>query len=221
MSMPGRRSPPYACPHPARVERVSGMARGAAPYVLAAALHAACFAWPCTALAQRAAPGAASSASAANPPADSQSSPAQREQSDEQRLFGGPSSAGGSPYSANPYSSNGASPDDEEDALTNEKHMHVFAPSSYGASGTSAEGGRETSRGGRTITSGSRIGPNGISRAGNALNNRTASSGHRTTAGYDYGASQTSPNAHVYGNPYSNPYGSPGESAAELYKSPW
>ena len=219
--MLARRSLSDACPPPAREARAGGMARGAAPYVLAAALHAACCAWPCTALAQRTAPGGASSASAVDQPANSQSSPAQREPSDEQRLLGGPSSAGGSPYSANPYRSDGASPDDEEDALTNEKHMHVFAPSSYGASGTSAAGGRDASRGGRPITSGSRIGPNGISRAGNALNKSTGSSGHRTAAGYDYGASQTSPAAHMYGNPYSNPYESPGESAAQLYKSPW
>lgn len=187
---------------------------------VAAALVAACVAWPCTALAQRAATGAAST-TASEQTGDTMSSAVSREKSDEQRLLGGPGSSGSNPYSANPYTSNGASPDDAEDALTNEKHMHVTVPSDAAASGASASGGGNVSRTGRIATSASRIGTNGISRAGNALANGTGSSGHHAAAGYDYGASQTSPTAQVYGSPYSNPYTSPREAAEQLYKSPW
>ncbi|WP_028216108.1 hypothetical protein [Paraburkholderia oxyphila] len=189
------------------------------PNMLAAALVAACLAWPCMALAQRAAPGSAS-ATPGEQTGDTLSSTVSREKSDEQRLLGSPGSSGSNPYSANPYSTNGASPDDAEDALTNEKHMHIVTPSDAAASGASATGGG-VSRTGRVATSASRIGKNGISRAGNALANGSGSSAHRGTAGYDYGASQTSPTAQVYGNPYSTPYTSPGEAAEQLYKSPW
>ncbi|SDB83385.1 hypothetical protein [Paraburkholderia lycopersici] len=195
----------------------------AAPFVLAAALQAACAAWPCAALAQRSATGA-SSAAASDRQDDSLSSAVRRGKSDEQRLLGAPRTSG-NPYSANPYSSDGASPDDARDALTNEKHMRIVTPSDYYAtSGASATGGgrSDASGNGRRVTGNSRIGANGISRAGNAMTKGSGARGHQAaTAGYDYGASQTSPTAQVYGNPYSNPYGSPEETNAELYKSPW
>ena len=221
--MPGfdRRSfPPIA--HAAHAR---SMFRGAAPYVLAAALQAACAAWPCAALAQRA-PDTASSASSSDR-GDTLSSAASRQKFDEQRLLGGPSSSG-NPYSANPYASDGASPDDAEDALTNEKHMHVVPPGDKPASDASGSGGRDarsdaSSRSaGGGVRSHSRIGANGQSRAGNAVARNAAGTGGRhASAGYDYGASQTSPTAQVYGNPYGSPYGSPDEPNATLYKSPW
>ena len=204
---------------------VHGTLRNAAPYVLAVALQAACAAWPCAALAQRA-PSTASSASSGKQ-GDTMSSAASREKADEQRLLGGPSSSG-NPYSVSPYTSNGASPDDAEDALTNEKHMHVVPPGDKAASDASASGGRydradaSSRSGGGSVRSHSRIAANGQSRAGNAVARNTAGSGGRhASAGYDYGASQTSPTAQVYGNPYGSPYGSPDQPNSILYKSPW
>ncbi|QGZ53854.1 hypothetical protein [Paraburkholderia acidiphila] len=200
-----------------------------APYVLAAALQAACAAWPCAVFAQSAPSGTSgtstsgSSATANDPSSqgDTLGNAVQRQQLDEQRLLGGPGTSD-NPYSVTPYSSNGASPDDAQDALTNEKHMHVVTPGDYAASEANASGGRgSASRSGGTS---SRIGSNGRSRAGNAVARGSAgisSGGHRSSAGYDYGASQTSPTAQVYGNPYSSPYGSPDQSSSELYKSPW
>ncbi|MCP3722050.1 hypothetical protein M3I53_02730 [Paraburkholderia sp. CNPSo 3272] len=207
------------------------------PYVFAAALQAACAAWPCAVFAQAATYGAATGGSPAAASAQSSQSgrddaPAnavQRQQLDEQRLLGGPGTSD-NPYSVTPYSSNGASPDDARDALTNEKHMHVVPPGDYAASAASANGGRgdrsssASSAGGRGAANHSRIGANGMSRAGNAVARSTGGSGagsKRSAAGYDYGASQTSPTAQVYGNPYGSPYGSPDQSNSELYKSPW
>ncbi|HKR41982.1 MAG TPA: hypothetical protein VJU59_20315 [Paraburkholderia sp.] len=204
-----------------------------APYVLAAALQAACAAWPCALYAQNAAYGAGAggspaAASAQSSQGDTHTSAVQRQQQDEQRLLGGPGTSD-NPYSVTPYSSNGASPDDARDALTNEKHMHVVTPGDYAASAASANGGRgDRSSASRAGGSGganhSRIGANGMSRAGNAVARSTGgggAGGKRSTAGYDYGASQTSPTAQVYGNPYASPYGSPDQSNSELYKSPW
>ncbi|WP_321895673.1 hypothetical protein [Paraburkholderia heleia] len=199
------------------------------PYGIAAALQAA---WPCAVFAQNAPYGAATdssptAASAQSSQGDTPASPAQRQQSDEQRLLGGPRMSSGSPYSVTPYNSDGASPDDAEDALTNEKHMHVVTPGDYAASAAAANGGRGNDRSGASGRSGtsSRIGPNGRSRAGNAVarsSGGTPAGAHRSAAaGYDYGASATSPTAQVYGNPYASPYGSPDQSNAELYKSPW
>lgn len=204
-----------------------------APFVVAAALQAACAAWPCAVFAQDAPYGAQTSGSPAT--AGSRAAqggapttgPVERQQSDEQRLLGGPSMSSGSPYSVTPYSSNGASPDDAEDALTNEKHMHVVTPGDYAASAATANGGRGNDRSSASGRSGagSRIGSNGRSRAGNAVARNSAGTpagAHRSTAaGYDYGASATSPTAQVYGNPYASPYGSPDQSNSELYKSPW
>ncbi|WP_069267803.1 hypothetical protein [Paraburkholderia nodosa] len=204
-----------------------------APYVLAAALQAACAAWPCAAFAQNApygaggSPATVSDQSRQGSQGDTRTGAVQRQQQDEQRLLGGPGT------SDNPYSSNGASPDDARDALTNEKHMHVVTPGDYAASAVSANGGRgdrssTSSAGGRGAANHSRIGANGMSRAGNAVARSTGGAGAggpagkgRSTAGYDYGASQTSPTAQVYGNPYGSPYGSPDQSNSELYKSPW
>ncbi|MCP3714264.1 hypothetical protein [Paraburkholderia sp. CNPSo 3281] len=207
-----------------------------APYVLAAALQAACAAWPCAVFAQNAAygaatggsPAAASDQSRQSSRGDTPANAVQRQQLDEQRLLGGPGTSD-NPYSVSPYSSNGASPDDARDALTNEKHMHVVTPGDYAASAASANGGRgdrssASSAGGRGATNHSRIGANGMSRAGNAVARGTSgggAGGKRSAAGYDYGASQTSPTAQVYGNPYGSPYGSPDQSNSELYKSPW
>ncbi|MEX3983534.1 hypothetical protein AB4Y45_31640 [Paraburkholderia sp. EG287A] len=207
-----------------------------APYVLAAALQAACAAWPCAVFAQSATYGAATGGSPAAASDQSRqgntlSNAVQRQQQDEQRLLGGPGTSD-NPYSVTPYSSNGASPDDARDALTNEKHMHVVTPGDYAASAVSANGGRgdrssASSAGGRGAANHSRIGANGMSRAGNAVARSTGggggggAKGSRSTAGYDYGASQTSPTAQVYGNPYGSPYGSPDQSNSELYKSPW
>lgn len=189
-----------------------------APYVLAAALQAACAAWPCAVLAQNAPSGVRTggSSATASDQGDTLTNAVQRQRLDEQRLLGGPSTSG-DPYSVTPYNSNGASPDDAQDALTNEKHMHVVTPGDYAASAANATGGR----GDRGSASGSgRIGSNGRSRAGNAMA-KHSTGGHRSTAGYDYGASETSPTAQVYGKPYNNPYGSPDQSNSELYKSPW
>ncbi|MEM5399438.1 hypothetical protein [Paraburkholderia unamae] len=208
-----------------------------APYVLAAALQAACAAWPCAVFAQNGPYGAGGSPAAASDQGsqgsqgDTHTSAVQRQQQDEQRLLGGPGSSD-NPYSVTPYSSNGASPDDARDALTNEKHMHVVTPGDYAASAASANGGRgdrssASSAGGRGAANHSRIGANGMSRAGNAVARSTGggggggAKGSRSTAAYDYGASQTSPTAQVYGNPYGSPYGSPDQSNSELYKSPW
>ncbi|WP_321961021.1 hypothetical protein [Paraburkholderia sp. J7] len=190
-----------------------------APYVLAAALQAACAAWPGALVAQNA-PSGGSSANAKyqSSQGDTLTNAVQRQKLDEQRLLGGPGTSD-NPYSATPYSSNGASPDDAQDALTNEKHMHVVTPGDYAASEASASGGR-SGRGGAS----SRIGSNGRSRAGNAAARSPAGNpagSHRASAGYDYGARETSPTAQVYGNPYSNPYGSPDQANSELYKSPW
>jgi hypothetical protein len=210
------------------------------PYVLAAALQAACAAWPCAVIAQNApygagaggSPAAASDQSSQGSQGDTHSSAVQRQQQDEQRLLGGPGSSD-NPYSVTPYSSNGASPDDARDALTSEKHMHVVTPGDYAASAASANGGRgdrsgASGGGGGSSASHSRIAANGMSRAGNAVARSTGGGGggsgagrNRSTAGYDYGASQTSPTAQVYGNPYASPYGSPDQSNSELYKSPW
>jgi hypothetical protein len=200
-----------------RAAHTAGVARRAAPYVLAAALQAACAMWPCAAHAQQqGAPGA--SAAPLNDRQDSTlSAAARQEKSDEQRLLGAPGSSD-NPYSATPYRSNGASPEDAEDALTNEKHMHVNVPT--GDSGASGARGAASS-GGRPVTSRSRIGPNGISRAGNAVTQATSAGGRKGAAGYDYGASATSRSAKIYGNPYGNPYASPDEANAQLYKSPW
>jgi hypothetical protein len=208
-------SPLAVCARAARTANAAGAARRAAPYVLAAALQAV---WPCAAIAQQHdAPGASSVP--VNDRQDSTlSAAARQEKSDEQRLLGGPSTSG-NPYSATPYSSNGASPDDAEDALTNEKHMHVNVPT--GDSAASGVRGAASGGGGRPVTSRSRIGPNGISRAGNAVTQATSAGGRKGAAGYDYGASATSPTAKVYGNPYGNPYASPDEANAQLYKSPW
>ncbi|WP_322030757.1 hypothetical protein [Paraburkholderia sp. J76] len=196
-------------------------------YTFAASLQAACAAWPCAVLAQNAPYGAATGGSSlggtsvtAGSRSNTAASPAQRQQLDEQRLLGGPSTSSGSPYSMTPYKSNGASPDDAQDALTNEKHMHVVTPGDYAASAARASGGRSDRSGG----AGSRIGSNGRSRAGNAVARGSAGTpagGRRSSAGYDYGASQTSPTAQVYGNPYGSPYGSPDQSNSDLYKSPW
>ncbi|MEX3915824.1 hypothetical protein AB4Y43_06205 [Paraburkholderia sp. BR10872] len=209
-----------------------------APYVLAAALQAACAAWPYAAFAQNAPYGAGGSPAAASDQShqgsqgDTRTGAVQRQQQDEQRLLGGPGTSD-NPYSVTPYSSNGASPDDARDALTNEKHMHVVTPGDYAASAVSANGGRgdrnsTSSAGGRGAANHGRIGANGMSRAGNAVARSTGGAGAggpagkgRSTAGYDYGASQTSPTAQVYGNPYGSPYGSPDQSNSELYKSPW
>ncbi|MEX3688686.1 hypothetical protein AB3X91_38415 [Paraburkholderia sp. BR14263] len=209
-----------------------------APYVLAAALQAACAAWPYAAFAQNApygaggSPATASDQSRQGSQGDTRTGAVQRQQQDEQRLLGGPGTSD-NPYSVTPYSSNGASPDDARDALTNEKHMHVVTPGDYAASAVSANGGRgdrssTSSAGGRGAANHSRIGANGMSRAGNAVARSTGGAGAggpagkgRSTAGYDYGASQTSPTAQVYGNPYGSPYGSPDQSNSELYKSPW
>ncbi|MCP3707417.1 hypothetical protein M3I54_10545 [Paraburkholderia sp. CNPSo 3274] len=206
-----------------------------APYMFAAALQAACAAWPCAVLAQNAPPGtatggspaAASGQSSQSTQGDTLSNAVQRQQLDEQRLLGGPRTSG-NPYSVTPYNSNGASPDDAQDALTNEKHMHVVTPGDYAASAASASGGSDrgsaSSGGGRSAANHSRIGSNGMSRAGSAVTRSTAGGGargSRSTAGYDYGAAQTSPTAQVYGNPYSSPYGSPDQSSSDLYKSPW
>ena len=187
-----------------------------APYVLAAALQAACAAWPCAVFAQNAPPGAPTggSSATASDRGNTLTNAVQRQQLDEQRLLGGPRTSG-NPYSVTPYNSNGASPDDAEDALTNEKHMHVITPGDYAASAANATGGR-----GDRGSASSRIGPNGRSRTSNAVAKNSVG-GHRSSAGYDYGASETSPTAQVYGKPYSNPYGSPDQSNSELYKSPW
>ena len=207
-----------------------------APYVFAAALQAACAAWPCAVLAQNAPPGTATGGSRAaasyqgsqSNQGDTLTNAVQRQKLDEQRLLGGPGTSD-NPYSVTPYSSNGASPDDAQDALTNEKHMHVVTPGDYAASAASANGGRgasssASSGGGRSASNHSRIGANGMSRAGNAVAKSTGgggAGGSRSTAGYDYGARQTSPTAQIYGNPYGSPYGSPGQSSSDLYKSPW
>ena len=209
----------------AHAAHVSGKIWGAAPYVLAAALQAACAAWPCAALAQRA-PDTSSSASSSDR-GNTLSSAASRDKFDEQRLLGGPRSSG-NPYGVSPYTSDGASPEDAEDALTNEKHMHVVPPGDKAASDASASGGRlvrsdasSGSAGGGARSHG-RIGANGQSRAGNAVARHAGGTGGRhASAGYDYGASQSSPTAQVYGNPYGSPYGSPDEPNATLYKSPW
>ncbi|CAD6511081.1 hypothetical protein LMG27952_00451 [Paraburkholderia hiiakae] len=192
-----------------------------APYALAAALQTACAAWPCPVFAQNAPSGAPTGGSPAtasdqSSQGDTLTNAVQRQKLDEQRLLGGPGTSG-NPYSVTPYTSNGASPDDAEDALTNEKHMHVVTPGDYAASMANATGGR-VDRG--SASGSSRIGSNGRSRAGSAMAKNSAG-GHRSTAGYDYGASQTSPTAQVYGKPYSNPYGSPDQTNSELYKSPW
>jgi hypothetical protein len=212
-----RDSPPAVC---VRAACAAGVARGAAPYVLAAALQAAFAVWPCAAVAQqRNAPGA-SSAPMNDRQDETLSAAARQEKSDEQRLLGGPGTSG-NPYSATPYGSNGASPDDAEDALMNEKHMHVNVPTGAAGSAT-GDTVDPSSGGGRTATSRSRIGPNGISRAGNAVSQRTAgTSARKGAAGYDYGASTTSRTTNVYGNPYGSPYSSPDQANAELYKSPW
>lgn len=205
---------------------VHGTLRNAAPYVLAVALQAACAAWPCAALAQLA-PGAASSGSSetTSGQGDTLSSSVSRQKSDEQRMLGGPRTSG-NPYSVSPYTSNGASPSDAEDALTNEKHMHVVTPGDYAASEASASGGRDggqaAASGDRGTSSRSRIAANGMSRAGNAVSKTGGGArGHSAFSGYDYGAKETSPTAQLYGNPYASPYGSSGQSNAQLYKSPW
>jgi hypothetical protein len=207
----------------------SGIVRSAAPFVLAAALQAAFAAWPCAALAQQQkSSGSGASAVPVNDrQSDTLSAAARQQQSDEERLLGGPSTSG-NPYSVRPYSSNGASPEDAEDALTNEKHMHVNIPTGAAEAGTANGTGSAGASagaaggGGRTATSRSRIGPNGISRAGNAMTQRMAGTSTRKgAAGYDFGANATSRTSNIYGSPYGNPYASPDQANAELYKSPW
>src|SRR5262249_2387681 len=160
------------------------------------------------------------------PPSDRQgdtlSGAVQRQKADEQRLLGGPRSSG-NPYSATPYSSDGASPDDARDALTNEKHMHVVTPSDYyAASGARASGGGADSgsgwgSGGKASGSRRRFGATGTSRGGSGSAKNAGPGGRAQAAAYDYGASQTSPTRQrVYSSPYDNPYGPPGKSAAEL-----
>jgi hypothetical protein len=201
--------------------RVARAASGAAPCVLAAALYATCAAyavWPCAALAQRDTT-TASSASASDQQNDSLSGTARRQKSDAERMLGGPRSAG-NPYGGDPYSSNGASPDDAQDALMNEKHMHVMVPSDVYSTNGMGSGKAGASGGASSGKRTSRIGANGISRAGNAAA-KGADASSRKSAGYDYGASATSPTAKVYGNPYSDPYKSQRQSSAEVYRSPW
>jgi hypothetical protein len=197
--------------------RVARAASGAAPCVLAVALYAACAAWPCAALAQHDA-ATASSASASDQQSDSLSGTARRQKADAQRMLGGPRSAGNA-YSGDPYSSNGASPDDAQDALTNEKHMHVVIPSDfYSTNGVGTAGGKAGASGG---TKNNRIGANGMSRASNAATKGSGAGGRSGAAGYDFGASATSRTAKVYGNPYGDPYKSQRQSDAQLYRSPW
>jgi hypothetical protein len=201
----------------------SGIVRSAAPYVLAAALQAAFAVWPCAAPAQQQMTAGASAVPVNDRQSDTLSAAARQQQSDEERMLGGPSTSG-NPYSVRPYDSNGASPEDAEDALTNEKHMHVSIPTGAAEAGSAggADSGGASRGGGRSATSRSRIGPNGISRAGNAMTQRMAGSSTRKgAAGYDFGANATSRTSNIYGNPYGSPYASPDQANADLYKSPW
>lgn len=200
--------------HPLRPAR-------AAPYVLVAALQAACvmcIAWPCAAHAQQPATagGQPSPASANGQPGDDLSAAARRARADEERMLGGPSSAG-NPYQSDAYSSDGASPAAQANELTSEARMRIVTPSNFYAAGgvaaATSAGGRNDTRGG---TDRIRQRP-GRATAGKYDPADDPTTGSGAWAAYDYGASTTSPTAPIYGNPYT----SQREAAEKLYRSPW
>jgi hypothetical protein len=206
--------------------RLLCMARGAAPYALAAALQVTCCVWPLAAHAQQDTLPASSASSDDRSGADQDEQngtgapTTHRVQSDEDRMLGGPSEQD-NPYGGGAYSSDGASPAAQEDALTKETRMRIISPTDFyaasGASGTSTRAGNAAGGMGRNATG---TATNGIRRSlGHAAAVKNAQSDSDSTkAAYDYGASATSPTAPVYGNPYT---GSQHSAAAQLYRSPW
>lgn len=173
----------------------------------------ACLACPLAAHAQQRDNGSPSTSSANSTASDANggslqgdtmSSALRRSKADEQRLFGGPSTSQDNPYNANPYTTDGASPLATEHTLTSESRMQMVNPSDfYAASGAGAAS---------PTRSGSADIRKRIGRGGSKY-----SAGDDTRAAYDYGASQTSPSAQLYGNPYA----SQRQGASQLYKSPW
>ncbi|WP_322010101.1 hypothetical protein [Paraburkholderia sp. J12] len=204
------------------------MARGTAPSILALALYVTCCAWPPAAHAQQdtvpASPASSDDRgnSASQDEQNGTGAPptTHRVQSDEDGMLGGPSDED-NPYGGGAYSSDGASPAAQEDALTKEARMRIISPSDFyaasGAAGTSPRGGSATGGIGRSAAG---TATDGIRRSlGHASAVKNAqSAGDSTKAAYDYGASATSPTAPVYGNPYT---GSQRSAAAQLYRSPW
>lgn len=195
-------------------------ARRLTAFAYAFALASACAAcaaslvWPLAAHAQqRGGSGSSSSSSSASSTGDTSgasgndlSSAIRRSKADEQRLMGGPSTTHDNPYAADPYSTDGASPAAAEHALTSESRMTVMNPSDFYAA-SSASAASPTRSGDTSIRK--RIGQAGSKYSGTAAGNGKAA--------YDYGASQTSPSAQLYGSPYA----SQRQSAGQLYKSPW
>ncbi|QGZ60662.1 hypothetical protein [Paraburkholderia acidisoli] len=196
-----------------KAPRLAALARGCA---LASAC-AVCLAWPFAAQAQQRGGGSSSSTSSASSSGDTSgdtsgasgndlSSAIRRSKADEQRLMGGPSTSQDNPYAADPYTTDGASPAAAEHKLTSESRMTVMNPSDFYAA-SSASAASPTRSGDSNIRK--RIGQAGSKYSGTAAGNGKAA--------YDYGASQTSPAAQLYGSPYA----SQRQSAGQLYKSPW
>lgn len=137
---------------------------------------------------------------------DTMTSALRRSKADEKRLLGGPSASQDSPYDANPYTADGASPMATEHALTSESRMQMVNPSDFYAA-SNAAAASPTRSGSADLRK--RIGHGGAKYSGGAASDAKAA--------YDYGASQTSPNTPLYGSPYA----SQRQSASQLYKSPW
>ncbi|WP_310631715.1 hypothetical protein [Paraburkholderia sp.] len=201
------------------------------PLAALVTLCAALAAWPSIVHAQGdAASGTSASANGQRSSASGESAltaAARRARADEQRLLGSPG-ASHNPYGGGgAYSSDGASPEGQEKALTTESRMHIVSPTDFYATGTGASGGavRGTGSGASSRARGASA-MNGASAGRSSTHSRitharpdNAASGAQGGgwAAYDWGASTTSPTAKIYGNPY----GSQRAAAAQLYRSPW
>lgn len=207
------------------------LSAGAARHALAAAFTttACAIVWLPAAHAQSD-PPAASSASATdrqnaddrsgNARGDGMSDTARRARTDEQRMLGSPRSPA-DPYGSDAYSTDGASPAAEEDALTRETRMQIVSPSDFYATGGTAANGLKNGAQGGTRGISRHIGETTATDADAATAKagaKDATAGGNVWSGYDYGAATTSPTAPVYGNPYS---ASQRTAAEQLYRSPW
>lgn len=190
-------------------------ARTATAQVLAAALYAACLAWPGAIHAQgdadSASPASAHDEHNADQRSDDLPTATRRARADEERLYGSPSTSSDPYKGGGAYTSDGASPAGQEKALTSEQRMQIVSPSEfYSASGTAAnKPGNVTSTPRRHVIRPVTSNKETAAKGGGSSNDPAAD--------YDYGASATSPTAKVYGNPYT----SPNKTAAQLYRSPW